>query len=1051
MAIGVGVGAAINSPKANPVYAADSGLSASDGVFVIDFYDSTKLSSTSGTGLSNSNYSNFVKVNNGLTKTNVVTGVSVTGTVQYGKNGGLTAGTGTAAASTSHYVTFSIGSDYAVNKCTVYATEYEAGRWMLNDDAADSGSLGAKGATFASVSSPLVWDNLGGLTALTFKKDNGSGGNQKRLTIYTIVCEYSTSGGGQTPTTYSVTYANGGATSGSVPVDNTEYESGDTVIVLGNSGNLAKDNYTFNGWTNGITNYDEDDTFEITSNVTLTAVWSLEDGVDLLTKTFTGSPSSYTDWSNKVGASGAVYSGNSNGGNDSIQLRDNTNSGIVSTTSGGNVKKVSVDWHSETAAGRTLNIYGKNTPYSASSDLYNASSRGTLLGTIVKGTSTSLSINSDYRYIGLCSNSGAMYLTSITIKWEAIPVVPSVTLNPSALTLKTNQTEGAVVTAYVENVDNPTYSWVANDANVSLDNEDTAAVTIYPEINTNGSSSVTLTVGGVNPALTVTLDITISVPGPGETAGTAYSVAEAKTAIGNASGDLENVYITGIISQIDQYYSSSHSINYWISDDGTTTNQFKIYGGKGLNGADFNAIDELYVGDAVVLFGTISKQYSNLNSGNSIISLVPAPRVNSISLTPSNIKVDLNGLGNITDLFTNITINQDAGSTKTVNDIEWSSDDDNVLYLDNGQYLAGNVHRASTVIRASINGREYGSATVTVVDPSIPAIPYDNQIEWTLVSDISTLVAGDQVILVGEKDEVTYAAGTYSSGNNVPADTVNTLTVSGNKVTGVVNTMIYTLEAGSESGSLAFKDSAGKYLYAAGGTGSNHLKTQDSIDGNASFVLNSDGTVVAQGASTRNYMRYNNTSTYNLFACYGSTSTTGDLVTFYKRSGGSGEIDLTSVAPTATLHATETEPGIVSNVYIEFGAKISIEQWNAIEDVANVTDYGVMLFRTRKALSSNKPVQDAIDGGKTPTVISKGSGDVPSDPEGGYYSFTVRVNVSSASNYDIMFCAAPFIEVNGTRYILSEVQYSVNTLADYYVTNSIPTDLSEDALLALMA
>lgn len=160
------------------------------GTFIINFYDSSKLTSTSGTGLTNSNYSSFVDVPSGATATDVVTSVSVTGTVQYGKNGGLTAGTSTAAGANSHYVTFNIGNDYKVTKCTVYATAYESGRWLLNGNAASSGSLGSKGTAIANVTSPLVWNNLGGLSALTFKKDNGSGGNQKRLTIYKIVCEY---------------------------------------------------------------------------------------------------------------------------------------------------------------------------------------------------------------------------------------------------------------------------------------------------------------------------------------------------------------------------------------------------------------------------------------------------------------------------------------------------------------------------------------------------------------------------------------------------------------------------------------------------------------------------------------------------------------------------------------------------------------------------------------------------------------------------------------------------------------------------------------------
>lgn len=191
IAMAIGVGVAVSSVDAKSVRASDSGLTPSSGQFIIDFYDSEKLTSTSGTNLTSSNYSNFVKVTSGLTSTDVVTGVSVTGTVQYGKNGGLTAGTSSATGDSSHYVTFTTGNDYAVTKCTVYATEYESGRWKLNGNAADSGSLGSKGVTFATVTNPLVWDNLGGINTLTFKKDNGSGGTQKRLTIYTIVCDYS--------------------------------------------------------------------------------------------------------------------------------------------------------------------------------------------------------------------------------------------------------------------------------------------------------------------------------------------------------------------------------------------------------------------------------------------------------------------------------------------------------------------------------------------------------------------------------------------------------------------------------------------------------------------------------------------------------------------------------------------------------------------------------------------------------------------------------------------------------------------------------------------
>ena len=48
--------------------------------------------------------------------------------------------------------------------------------------------------------------------------------------------------------TYTVTYNGNGNTLGSVPVDSTTYEQGQTVTVLQNTGNLAKSNSTFGGW-----------------------------------------------------------------------------------------------------------------------------------------------------------------------------------------------------------------------------------------------------------------------------------------------------------------------------------------------------------------------------------------------------------------------------------------------------------------------------------------------------------------------------------------------------------------------------------------------------------------------------------------------------------------------------------------------------------------------------------------------------------------------------------------------------------------------------------
>lgn len=160
-------------------------------------------------------------------------------------------------------------------------------------------------------------------------------------------------------------------------------------------------------------------TFFLTALLTFSVGWA-ETVRDWLSTQLTGvTGTSYTSFSGKKSNSDAVYAGYCAGGNNSIQLRSsNNNSGIVTTASGGNVRKITVTWNTSTQSGRTLNIYGKSSPYSAATDLYDTDSQGTLLGTIVRGTSTELTVEGDYAYIGFRSNSGAMYLTNVFIEWE---------------------------------------------------------------------------------------------------------------------------------------------------------------------------------------------------------------------------------------------------------------------------------------------------------------------------------------------------------------------------------------------------------------------------------------------------------------------------------------------------------------------------------------------------------------------------------------------------------------------------------------------------------
>ena len=98
----------------------------------------------------------------------------------------------------------------------------------------------------------------------------------------------------------------------------------------------------------------------------------------------------------------------------------------------------------------------------------------------------------------------------------------------------------------------------------------------------------------------------------GGTAAAPLTIAQAKELIDTKDADVlahadNKVYVKGKISQVDKFNESYGSIQYWISEDGTTTDQFEVYSGLGLNGAKFTSIDEVAVGADVVIVGNIKK------------------------------------------------------------------------------------------------------------------------------------------------------------------------------------------------------------------------------------------------------------------------------------------------------------------------------------------------------------------------------------------------------------------------------------------------------------
>ena len=353
-------------------------------------------------------------------------------------------------------------------------------------------------------------------------------------------------------------------------------------------------------------------TFLLTALLLLTGlnVWaqSRTEITDVLNRDLTGvTGTSYTAWEGKTSNSDAVYAGNSAGSNESIQLRsNNSNSGIITTASGGTLTNVTVTWNENTAEGRTLQVYGSHTAYTSPTELYSAETFGELLGTIVKGESEELAITGSYEYLGLRSASGAMYLTEIDITWNSEGGTPQETVatptfNPEAGTYSETvsvtiscATEGATI-YYTLDGSNPMEDGTVYTSAINITETTTVKAFAMKEGYLNsGVASATYTIS--------------EAPAP-----TLITIAEARALALNEYAlvqgvvtfiDGRNVYIQDETAGIDLYLNNNTVPSALALGD-----MVQAYGKR----AAYNGLAELSG-----INGNDGEQFSILSSGNTL-------------------------------------------------------------------------------------------------------------------------------------------------------------------------------------------------------------------------------------------------------------------------------------------------------------------------------------------------------------------------------------------------------------------------------------------------
>lgn len=95
------------------------------------------------------------------------------------------------------------------------------------------------------------------------------------------------------------------------------------------------------------------------------------------------------------------------------------------------------------------------------------------------------------------------------------------------------------------------------------------------------------------------------------------------SALTTGSTTESEVYVSGIVSYVDEISAEYGNGTYYISEDGTRTSEFKIYRGKYLDGASFTSSDQIKVGQKVLVFGKLTNYNGEpeMTTGSKIISI----------------------------------------------------------------------------------------------------------------------------------------------------------------------------------------------------------------------------------------------------------------------------------------------------------------------------------------------------------------------------------------------------------------------------------------------
>jgi len=437
---------------------------------------------------------------------------------------------------------------------------------------------------------------------------------------------------------------------------------------------------------------------------------------------------------------------------------------------------------------------------------------------------------------------------SITMRDPNAKITPTVTIDDTGITTtdiagNTNVAAGtlaATVTSGETTITTPAVTWSSSDTGVATVNATTGAVTLIAV----GTTTITATFAGNDDytEASATYELTVIDSYAKGQLNNPYTVAEALAVIDGLADNAytaTEVYVSGIISEINSQSSQYASARYYISDDGTTTIQLYVYNGKYLNNVNFTEDNQIKVNDQVVVYGKLQKYVKNstvtpeIAAGNYIYSLqrpTGAPTVN-------------------------------IGTQTNVASVEmWIGDNDLIDIVDGAE-----VEEGVEVFVQPTAADGYEIESVTVVDADNNSVTVtENTGNWSFVMPNSSVTinitavqgsvtpTGDkyvkvtstadltdgQYLIVYETDGVAFNGGleTLDAGNNVISVAISNGEIAATEATAAAEFTIDVTEG-------TILSASGKYIGVS--SNNNGLKqTEDASTYTNSFSIDDDGNAV---------------------------------------------------------------------------------------------------------------------------------------------------------------------------------------------------------------